>query len=144
MFLKYFREGRLHLQSLLALPMFCLFVCFFSFYSVPHSLMKLKSMSSCQCNLAYMQCIGQLILEQIKKEPFSAVLVFPEFINSFFYGQSMMILWFVEKNLTFYLKEITRTLLQHHSHCFFLFNKQCRMRASVYDDIMHLSNDPQP
>ena len=68
MFLKYFREGRPHLQSLLALPMFCLFylfVCFvyFCFFSVAHSLMKLKSMSSSQCSLVYMQCIGELILE---------------------------------------------------------------------------------
>ena len=54
--------------------------------------MKLKSMSSSQCNLVYMQCIGELILEQIKKEPSSAVLVFPKFINSSFYGQSIMIL----------------------------------------------------
>ena len=39
-----------------------------------------------------MQCIGELILEQIEKGPSFAVLAFPKFINSFFYGQSVMIL----------------------------------------------------
>ena len=70
-----------------------LYLCSFSaFFSVAHSLMKLKSMSSCQCDLVSMQCIGELILRANKKGPSSGVLAFPKFINSFFYGQSIMIL----------------------------------------------------
>ena len=38
------------------------------------------------------QYIGESILEQIKKGPSSAVLVLPKFINSFLYGQSIIIL----------------------------------------------------
>ena len=101
--------------------------------------MKLKSMSSCQCNLVYMQCVGELILEQIKKGPSSLVLAFPKFINSIFYGQSIMILWFIEKNPTFCIKKFIRTPLSLFS-CL-INNAYC---VPEYMIVTHLPNDPQP
>ena len=113
----------------------CLFL--FCFFSVAHILMKLKSMSSCQCNLVYMQCIGELILEQIKKGPSSAVLAFPKFIDSLFYGQSIMILWFVEEILLFVWKRSLEPCL-NTTFIVLLFNKQCLLCACIYDDITYL------